>query len=78
MKTNSINNTPEVIENLGDDTYYYNFNVDHSIRRVEESNKKYDNYDYDQVRLDYPVDKEKIQVEVDKAGFDHTVKISGQ
>lgn len=70
MKTNGDFDPPQ-IQDLGDRTYFYNFNVEK--RTVGEGNESYDTYDYDQVRLPYPVDAEAIQAEVDAQGFDHIV-----
>ncbi len=75
VRANRTNTAPPTIKDLGDGTYYYNFNVDHRVEYTE--NGSYDNYDYDQVRLELPVDKKKIQAAVKAAGFtNHKVNIN--
>lgn len=48
MKSNSINQRPEVIEDRGDNTYYYNFNIMESEKSYE-NGSTYINYDYEQI-----------------------------
>lgn len=75
MKANTTHNPPTTpIENLGDGTFYYNFNVVHSVVTDDEG-AQYDNYDYEQVRCNYPVDENEIQEEVNKEGYDHNVEL---
>lgn len=75
MKANTTHNPPTTpIENLGDGTFYYNFNVVHSVITDDEG-AQYDNYDYEQVRCKYPVIAEKIQTELDNQNYNHTVQI---
>lgn len=74
MRTNS-NIKPNAITDLGDGTYYYNFNIEAVEKKRENSNRTYNTYYYDQVRLNYPVDKAEIQQEVDAKGFKHNVKL---
>lgn len=76
MKANRTgkNNPPPKIEDLQDGTFYYNFNIVHSRVKIE-GGRKDDNWDYDQVRLEHPVDVEKIQQEVDAQGYEHTVEL---
>lgn len=48
MKSNRINQRPDVIEDRGDSTYYYNFNVIESEKNYEDGST-YINYDYEQI-----------------------------
>lgn len=74
IRTNRTNTEPPQIEELGDGSYYYNFNIDHTVLATDSGSV--DNYDYDQVRLELPVNKKKIQAAVKSAGFKkHTVKL---
>lgn len=75
MKSNTTHNPPITpIENLGDGTFYYNFDVVHSVIQDDEG-YEYDNYDYEQVRCSYPIDIDEIQEEVNKEGYDHKVEL---
>ncbi len=76
MKANRTgkNNPPPQIENLKDGTFYYNFNAVHTQVRTEGGGKD-DNWDYDQVRLPYPVDQSEIQQKVNQEGYEHTVEL---
>jgi len=70
MKSERLNTPPPQIEDLGEGTYYYNFNVVESI--TEEGDTK---YNYDQVRCTLPVDALAIQTAVDIEGYEHTVNL---
>lgn len=48
MKSNRINQKPEIIEDRGDNTYYYNFNIIESEKNYEDGTT-YINYDYEQI-----------------------------
>lgn len=64
MKSNTTYQPPKnPIENLGDGSYYYNFNIVKTVITDEEG-ETYDNYDYDQVRLAYPIDTEDISAAI--------------
>lgn len=63
------------IEDLGDGTFYYNFNIVKTTIEDEEGGEPYDSYDYRQVRCSYPVDVQEIQKEVDKLNLNHKVKL---
>lgn len=76
MKKTNGDHKPEEIENLGDGTFHYNFNIEKKQLETQGSRKKYNSWFYDQVRLDYPVVKSEIQQEFDAKGFTHTVKIT--
>lgn len=67
-------NPPPKIENLKDGSFYYNFNVERT-RLNKTGGGKYTNWDYNQVRCNYPIDIQEIQEEVDKQGYDHTVNL---
>ena len=75
MKSNTTHNAPITpIEDLGDGTFYYNFNVVHEVV-TDEHGSQYDNYDYDQIRCEYPVSVENIQQKIDNENYVHTVQI---
>lgn len=66
-KSHTTHTPPPVIENLGDNTYYYNFNIHET---------KIDgvlNYHYMQVRCNYPISKEEMQQEIDRKQINHYV-----
>lgn len=69
MKSNRTHTPPPVIEDLGDGTSHYNFDVINSQREDEDSVTE--NYDYDQVTVVNPVTLEKIKEELLKEGYDH-------
>ncbi len=75
MKSNrTYQHPPEPIENLGDGTFYYNFN----IVKTEETDldgNMYLNYEYDQVRCSYPINESKIQQKLDEEGYSHEVNL---
>ncbi len=72
-KSNRTHQAPPIIEDLGEGSFYYNFNVVESLMDDEETMQ----YDYEQVRCDYPVDKAVIQACVDMEGYTHEVDLSG-
>lgn len=74
MKANRTHTMPPQIEYLGDETYYYNFNIVKTVKKTVDG-ESYNNYDYEQVRLSMPVSRDKIQTTVNEAGFKHTVKL---
>lgn len=53
MKSNRVRNSPPIIENLGDGTSYYNFDVVQSVR--DDGGEEIDNFDYDQVTVPHPI-----------------------
>lgn len=70
--TNKLTNAdhlPAKIENLGDGTYHYNFNIVH--KRVTEDRQTTDTWNYNQVRLSYPVIIEQIQEKLDNKNYIH-------
>lgn len=69
MKSNRTHTPPPVLEDLGNGTTYYNFDVVHSQR--EDDDVITQNYDYDQVTVENPVTLEKIKEELLKEGYDH-------
>ena len=78
MKSNRTHNAPPVIEKLGDGTFFYNFDIvetpiDNDNDPVTAEGLQ---YDYEQVRCDYPVDHVKIQNLVDSEGYNHQVKLN--
>lgn len=78
-KSNRTHQAPPVIENLGDGSFYYNFNVvespidDDNDPATDEGSQ----YDYEQVRCKYPVDEAVIQECLDKEGYNHQVDLTG-
>ena len=48
MKANSVFNRPSVLENRGDGTYFYNYNITESVKQIEDSPET-PSFDYDQV-----------------------------
>ncbi len=48
MKANSVFNKPAVLENRGDGTYFYNYNIVDSIKQIDES-PEVPSFDYKQV-----------------------------
>lgn len=70
MRSNRTHTPPPKIENLGDGTHYYNFNV---ITTKNENDE--DNFDYDQVRCNDPFSIEQTQAVVDASGYSHEVKM---
>lgn len=77
MKANRTGkyNEPPKIEDLGDGTFYYNFNVEKDYIKTDNSPRMDVDWRYNQVRLPYPMDAEKIQLEVDKQGYEHNVEL---
>lgn len=75
QKANRTHTPPPTIENLGDGTYYYNFNVDESEIPSESTEDVYSSYDYMQVRLHLPVNATEIQETLNQLNIDHNVKI---
>lgn len=77
MKANRTgeSNPPPQIENLGDGTFYYNFNVSKSYFRESGSSKMDVNWDYNQVRCKYPIDVEAIQEKINNQKIKHTVEL---
>lgn len=73
MISNRTHTPPPMIEELGDGTYHYNYNVVRTTLELEEDN--FDNYDYLQVRCKMPVNQEIIQTAVNDSGSNHIVKI---
>mgnify|MGYP006951357795 CR=1 FL=1 len=61
---------PPIIEDLGDDTSYYQFNIEKTIRETEEGQQGAENYDYDEVTIQNPVTYNKIIEELYSKGFD--------
>jgi len=78
-KSNRTHKAPPVIEQLGDGTFYYNFDIVETP--IDNDNDSATDeglqYDYEQVRCDYPVDEAKIQERVDREGYNHQVDLSG-
>lgn len=71
MEANRTHQAPPVIEDLGDGTFYYNFNVLES-----EGEDGSPSFDYNQVRCAYPVDETEIQQSVNDQNYQHLVVLS--
>ena len=70
MKSNRTQSSPPTIEDLGDSTYYYNFNVVEGVMETGETE-----YNYQQVRCNYPIVLEDIQAALLKENYNHTAKV---
>lgn len=66
MKANRTHQAPPKIEDLGDGTFYYNFNIVEG--QTEEGEVS---YDYDQVRCSYPIEAKKIQKCLNNENYEH-------
>lgn len=67
MKSNRTQTSPPTIEDLGDGTYYYNFDVVEGVMETGETE-----YNYEQVRCNYPIVLEDIQAALLKENYNHT------
>ncbi len=76
-KSNRTHEAPPQIEDLGDGSFYYNFNIVESP--IDDDNDPATDeglqYDYDQVRCKFPVQASVIQECVNKEGYEHQVNI---
>lgn len=72
--TTNADHKPETIENLGDGTFHYNFDVVRDEKEKENENSE--SWSYNQVRLPYPIDVQAIQDEININGFKHKVNES--
>lgn len=70
-KSNCTHTRPPKIENLGDGSFFYNFDVKES-----ETESGVSEFDYNQVRCFLPVSVAKIQKCIDKEGYSHNVNLS--
>lgn len=66
MKSNRTHEMPPKIEDLGDGTSYYNFDVVESL-----AEGGYPSFDYEQVRVENPVTIGKIREALLVEGYDH-------
>jgi len=66
MKSNRTQAAPPKIEDLGDGTYYYNFDVVEETKENEEIS-----YNYQQVRCNYPIVLEEIQAALINENYNH-------
>lgn len=69
MKSNRTHTAPPIIENLGDGTSYYNFDIEES-QRIEGEDIEVTNFDYNQVTVKNPVTKSKIKDRILEEGYD--------
>lgn len=70
MHSNTTHHPPHILQDLGDGTFYYNFNLIHT--KLEDD---VDNYDYMQVRCNFPVNQKAIQNKVSETGSNHIVNL---
>jgi hypothetical protein len=85
MKAQRTHEPPVKINDLGDGTFHYNFDIVESEQHqnqnqnenlTEETNPEIIlQYNYDQVRCEYPVELEKIQEALIAEGYDHIASI---
>ena len=79
-RSNRTHQAPPQIEDLGDGSFYYNFNIEESP--IDDDNDPATDegiqYDYDQVRCKYPVDPVVIQECINKEGYEHQVNITNE
>lgn len=74
MKSQRTGQSPPVIEDLGDGTFYYNFEVVET-EDVSEKGDVTKQFAYDQVRCSFPVNVQEIQQATVLEGYNHTVTI---
>lgn len=76
MKANRTGkyNEPPQIEDLKDGTFYYNFNVEKDYIKTDNSPRMDVDWNYNQVRLPYPLNIDKIQAEVTRQGYKHKLE----
>lgn len=53
---------PKTIENLGTGSFYLNFNVIKKVEKDINTKKEIVTHEYNQVRCDYPISKEKEDI----------------
>lgn len=70
MKSNRTHTPPPELEDLGNGTTYYNFDVIQSQREDDDEGVITQNYDYDQVTVENPVTKQKIKDAIVTEGYD--------
>lgn len=70
MKSNRTQSPPPKIEDLGDGTFYYNFDVAEEIMESGETS-----YNYEQVRCSYPIVLEEIQAALVNENYNHTATL---
>lgn len=87
MKAQRTSEPPVKINDLGDGTFYYNFDIVESEQTQDQNQNQEENstqqtapeiilqYNYDQVRCNYPIDLEKIQEALIAEGYDHIASI---
>ena len=68
MESNTTHEAPNVIEDLGDGTFYYNFDV-----QTTELDDGTPSYNYKQVRCNYPIVNEEIQTKLTELKINHIV-----
>ena len=74
MKSNRTHTPPPRVENLGENTFYYNFNVVKYRPKDQDGNDMtYWGWDYEQVRVSYPITIGDIKKELNAKGHQHEV-----
>lgn len=74
MESQRTGNAPQVIENLGDGSFHYNFNIIED-QEVDENEQVTKRFVYNQVRCNYPVNEQEIQEALTLEGYNHTPTI---
>lgn len=75
MESQRTQIVPPKIEDLGDGTFYYNFDIVRSEKTEIMSNVVTIQFNYEQVRCNYPVDSQEIQAALNLEGYNHIVII---
>jgi hypothetical protein len=70
MKSNRTQAAPPKIEDLGDGSFYYNFDVVEGETQNEEIS-----YNYQQVRCNYPIVLEEIQAALINENYNHIAEL---
>ena len=74
MKSNRTHTPPPRVENLGENTFYYNFNVvKYRPKDQDGIDMTYWGWDYEQVRVSYPITIGDIKRELNSKGHQHEV-----
>lgn len=77
MKSNTTYHPPVIpVEDLGDGSYYYNFDIIETLIVDEDSGDTHPSYDYNQIRLKFPIDIDEIQEHVNTINPSHKVDVT--
>jgi len=76
MKSNRTHQPPPRVENLGEGTFYYNLDVvKYKGVNQEGVEDPYWSYDYNQVRVKYPITLGDIQKELNSKSVAHQINV---